>query len=354
MMRKVVIFHSKTAGGHMRAAEAIASELKYLNRSVEIVLHDALEQTNFGFKINPSKSYSILSGKLLPLFNLLYFLSDNPIGIEVLRRLIKYSWGRQFKKIIENENPDLIVTTHHFISPSTIYKLEKKYPFITVVTDLGKPHRIWFDKRVDKIITPTLEITNLAKKILASSKDQVLQLGYPLKKEFVPYQPKGFTNSLMLIGGGYGLGRIAHQLDLLSKKLPDKRLIVVCGLNNDLYQKISQIQNPNLKVYQFVDNLDQLMSEVDIVITKAGPGTIMEAASLKKPLIITSWVGHQEKENINFVVDNKLGVYCPNLDMLVDCVNSVYQNYSQFVSRKSWHGSKAIALYLQERILKRF
>ena len=150
-MKKVVIFYSKTAGGHLRTAEAIAQKLKQ-NSQLEVVMLDALEKTSFGFKINPATSFGILSIPLLPLYNFLYLLTNNFIGIKALRGLIKFFWGFQFKKMIEYQQPDLIITTHHFISPSTIHTLNKTYPFITVVTDLGKPHRIWFDKKTDKIM----------------------------------------------------------------------------------------------------------------------------------------------------------------------------------------------------------
>ena len=49
----------------------------------------------------------------------------------------------------------------------------------------------------------------------------------------------------------------------------------------------------------------------DVIITKAGPGTIMEAAALERKLIITGAVGLQEAGNIDFVLTNKLGTHCP-------------------------------------------
>ena len=54
------------------------------------------------------------------------------------------------------------------------------------------------------------------------------------------------------------------------------------------------------------------MSACDVVVTKAGPGTIMEAVALGKPLILTGAVGLQEEGNIGFVTEAQLGVFCPN------------------------------------------
>lgn len=345
-MKKVVIFYSKTAGGHLRSAEAIAESLQ--QKDVEIVMLDALEKTNLGVKINPAHAYGVLSAPLLPVFNLLYSLTNNRLGVKALRLLIKLTWGRQFRKLIEYEQPDLIITTHHFISPATINALKKDYPFVTVVTDLGKPHRIWFDQKADKIITPTPGLAKLTKLLLNSTDEQIVHLGYPLKSEFKSETPQQFSNTILIIGGGLGAGRIDQQLKLLQSKLPDHKFLVVCGFNKKLFNQLSVLKNKRIRLFQFVDNIDQLMSQSDMVITKAGPGTIIEAAQMRKPMIITDWIGLQEKENIKFVQDNKLGIFCPELEKLPDAVAQIYQNYSDYLSSKNWSGLKQITAYLNK------
>ena len=54
------------------------------------------------------------------------------------------------------------------------------------------------------------------------------------------------------------------------------------------------------------------MAAADLVITKAGPGTIAEAAALHRPLLLTGAVGLQEEGNIRFVLDAGLGRYDTN------------------------------------------
>lgn len=331
-MAKILIFYSKTGGGHFRAAEAIASEIKQLSPKTQVVLYDGLEKTNFGVSINSSFSYSVISNYLLFFYNLIYRLTNNPLGLKILRGLIKNSWGNYYKAVIEKEKPDLIISTHHFITKSTLFKLKRCPPFIIVVTDLGKPHLIWFDKKADLIIVPTQNMANFAKKSLGLT--QISALGYPLTNSFKPLpQLKHFSNTLLVLGGGLGSGNLKQQVLALLKHFKDKRVIAICGYNKPLLHSLSKINNPNLQTFGFVDNFSELAKDVDIIISKAGPAAIVESITLNKPLIITSWVGLQEKENINFVVENKLGVYNPQIKKLLESINFIYQNYPTFINK---------------------
>lgn len=51
----------------------------------------------------------------------------------------------------------------------------------------------------------------------------------------------------------------------------------------------------------------------DLLLTKAGPGTIAEAASLSLPVLLTSFLPGQEEGNVDFVVsEKKFGLYEPD------------------------------------------
>ncbi len=323
------MFYSKAGGGHLATAEAIAEQIMEMDKKIQVVLYDGLERTNFGLKVNPSKGYLVISNYLLPLFNLFYFLSNNFIGVKILRQTIRLSWGRSFKRIIETENPHLIATTHHFITPSTISK-ELTQPFVTVVTDLGKPHRIWFDHKSNTVITPTLEMAEFAQKSLNLKTDQLIPLGYPLKKGFNVKPKAVLNNTLLILGGGSGSGNLKKQAKTVCKHFPDKKIVAVCGYNQKLLKDLKKLNLSNLELHGFTDQMAELIASSDMVITKAGPAAIMEAASMQKPLIISGWVGLQEKDNVDFVLKNKLGVYCPNINKLPKCIEDMYSHYNKY------------------------
>lgn len=64
----------------------------------------------------------------------------------------------------------------------------------------------------------------------------------------------------------------------------------------------------------FVDNMAEYMVAADILISKAGPGTISEAAAVSLPILLTSFLPGQEEGNVSFVVDGGFGAFCPDSD----------------------------------------
>ena len=56
----------------------------------------------------------------------------------------------------------------------------------------------------------------------------------------------------------------------------------------------------------FVNNMAEYMVAADILITKACPGTIVEAASIGLPVLLTSYLPGQEEGNVDFVVEINL------------------------------------------------
>jgi UDP-N-acetylglucosamine:LPS N-acetylglucosamine transferase len=64
----------------------------------------------------------------------------------------------------------------------------------------------------------------------------------------------------------------------------------------------------------FVEKMAEYMVAADILVSKAGPGTISEAAALSLPVLMTSFLPGQEEGNVDFVVDAGFGAYCPDND----------------------------------------
>lgn len=64
----------------------------------------------------------------------------------------------------------------------------------------------------------------------------------------------------------------------------------------------------------FVTNMADYMVAADVLVSKAGPGTIAEAASLSLPVLLTSFLPGQEEGNVNFVVYGGFGSFISDSD----------------------------------------
>jgi 1,2-diacylglycerol 3-beta-galactosyltransferase len=63
------------------------------------------------------------------------------------------------------------------------------------------------------------------------------------------------------------------------------------------------------------------MAGSDILVTKAGPSTISEACIAGLPMILYDAIPGQEEGNVDFVVDNEIGVFAPDPRQLTRVVS---------------------------------
>jgi 1,2-diacylglycerol 3-beta-galactosyltransferase len=181
-------------------------------------------------------------------------------------------------------------------------------------------HRAWITPEADKVIVATPE-----------AHKSVLEYGMPEKKLKVigmPIDPKFFLKdkekqearkkdnlkpklfTILMMGGGEGAGKMFEIIKELDEEKLKVQLIVIAGRNKSLEQKLKRSKaqfNLPMRVYGFTDQVHELMAESDMIITKAGPGTIAEAMAMGLPIIITSWLPGQEEGNVEFVVRENVG-----------------------------------------------
>ena len=253
-------------------------------------------------------------------------------------------------------------------------------PFATVVTDLGGAHPTWFNEGVDRCFVPS-DALNKAARIRGVKAEQLVQYGLPIRKgfwsdgagavqasasasggNFLEDLFAGFTGgaqkqkqekvgsssksklqqqlglkqglpTVLIVGGGDGIGGIIPQAKAMGAKLAAKgvedettyQMIVVCG-NNEKAQKALASNGwgdgVSVEVKGFVNNMDEWMRSSDVIVTKAGPGTIAEASICGLPCMLSSYLPGQEEGNVPFVQDAGFGTYSGNPQKIADTVCS--------------------------------
>ena len=203
-------------------------------------------------------------------------------------------------------------------------------PFATVVTDLTSCHPTWFHKGVAACFVPTQQVAAQARRA-GLSPSQIVQHGLPIRPAFaapLPAKPKlrrqlGLAPDgpvILLMGGGEGMGLLEPTAMALAQRLPPAaQVVVVCGRNAPLAQRLAARAASfqcKLHVKGFLSNVDEWMGASDVVITKAGPGTIAEALIRGLPLMLNGAIPCQEEGNVPFVLENGVGRFSTDPDQI--------------------------------------
>jgi 1,2-diacylglycerol 3-beta-galactosyltransferase len=330
---RILILSSRTGGGHGRVAQTLREHLLALEPRCEITEVEGLAQTDLGVRIDPARAFLTLTTSLISIYNLCYQATNRAGVVEAVRWAIRQAYGRSLARVIRDHAPDLVVSTHHFLSPRTVAAdSDSLPPFVMVVSDLGRPHRLWFDSRLHTLCVPSDDMVSYAELCIGSSPSRpaVKMLGFPVDLSGFDGRAHALNRQLLVMGGGAGTGNIEKVVHTLSAEFPEHNIIVVCGHNAALRSTIAGSGRSNVEAHGFVNNVPELMTASDLVITKAGPVTIMEAIAARRPLLITSWVGMQERDNVDFVVRQGLGIYCKNPRKLTAAVRQMYDRYADY------------------------
>lgn len=117
---------------------------------------------------------------------------------------------------------------------------------------------------------------------------------------------------ILLVGGGEGMGPLEKTARAIVKAGLPASLAVVTGRNKDLKARLESYSWPeDTYIYGFVHQMPDFMQAADILVTKAGPGTISEAFNAGLPLILYSRMPGQEDGNVSYVTSQGAGVWAP-------------------------------------------
>ncbi len=368
MSKRILFIISDTGGGHRSAANAIAASLSRLDPEIRFEMVDLLRASRLPGIRNAPEIYAFFSARSIGLYNLLFRLADFTGFMNFASKFL-YQFARaHIHQTIEGFGPDLVVVIHPLaVRPICDYRDETSasWPVVTVVTDLVSIHASWASDRADHYLLPTPQAVKRLMQ-LGVTKSKLSLTGFPVHPRFLGPLPDRMTarhllelpvdrHIILITSGGAGGGQVEKLVDAFERHCPEYCLLVVTGRNERLYEKLTRRRGTqHSRIYQFVDNMEILMAACDVVVTKAGPGTIMEAASLGKPIVLTGAVGLQEEGNIGFVQDAQLGLFCPDPDQAAHMTSHMLAKSAPVsVAKPSYAGTAAISAALLSLLSRR-
>ena len=123
---------------------------------------------------------------------------------------------------------------------------------------------------------------------------------------------------ILLIGGGDGMGPLEKTAHAINDAGLNAALIVVAGRNRRLKSRLEKyLWTMPVSIYGFVRAMPDFMRAANVLVTKAGPGTISEACIAGLPIILYSKIPGQEDGNVDYVVNEGAGVWAPEPEQVV-------------------------------------
>lgn len=334
----ILFLFSDTGGGHRSATEAIieALEMDYGSR-ITTQMVDVLKQVAPQPLDRLPNWYPYMT-RIPRIWGLGYQLTDGRRRTAMLTRSAWPYIHQALRKIATHYPADMIVSLHPLSNAPLARALGTPRPrLVTVVTDMVSTHAMWYHPGMDACIVATEEARQRALRCKIDPQ-RVHVVGIPVADRFC--QPPGDHAALrqrlgwpqdrlvvLLMGGGEGMGPLEETAQAISQAGLPIALVVIAGRNQKLKSRLEAQSWPMpVFVYGFVREMPDFMRAADVLVTKAGPGTISEALNAGLPLVLYNRLPGQEDGNVRFVLAEGVGVWAPTPVEIVTAIRQWLEN----------------------------
>jgi 1,2-diacylglycerol 3-beta-galactosyltransferase len=320
---KILFLISDTGGGHRAAAVAIEAALKALRPGVACETKDALVLAA-AWPVNRAPAmyaWGMRSGRWI--WGSSFHLLNGPRRARWFAAISYPTIRRKLVALIRASGADAVVSTHPLLTHAAEWATREALPkasFTIVVTDLVTGHASWYWRGADRLCLPTAEALERAA-ACGVPRERMVLTGQPLHPKCVAAVGErdalrarfGWKEpTVLLVGGGDGMGNLGARVRALADARVPARLAVVCGRNEELRRELAAVSWPiPVEVHGFVANLHEMNAAADVLVTKGGPGSVIEGCVARLPILIYDYLPGQEVGNVRLVEDHGVGRYVP-------------------------------------------
>ncbi|UAC49827.1 hypothetical protein K6959_08670 [Bacillus aquiflavi] len=316
-MRKILILpFLQMPSGHHQVADALSTYLKAIDNRLEIKKVDIFHYTSR--LAEQASTYLYLKAiKLMPsVYGLLYRYNACRV-YETNKRYFFYEqlFLKRMKKLIVQENPDIIICTHCL--PSYLLNLLKRngylsVPVINAYTDYFI-NTVWGISDIDLHLAPSDEMKHFLES-RAVSPEKIAVTGIPVHPHITQKMRKIVKKvspfHVLVSGGHLGVGLVEKLFDVtnLSGKI---KYFVLCGKNQKLFRKITSFHTSILEPISYISSrpeMNRLYEQMDLVLSKPGWITISECFQKELPLCLLKALPGQEEWNRHYLLKEKLTI----------------------------------------------
>lgn len=353
-MNKILIFYGSYGGGHLSAARNIRDYIQTNYKNSEVLLVDCIEYINKFLNKVTTKAYVDFSKNARWIWKQIYYGSENG-GLSRISNSINRVMSVKLNKLIQDFNPSLIISTHPFSSQMCALLKEKRKiscKLATVMTDYV-PHNQWLvaHRFVDYYFVAH---EGMKEELIARgvSKRKIFATGIPLSNRFLLHYDKAKIlkeynlspdkkTILFFAGGEYGFGKdkTFNMLKSIISNFPYLQIIAIAGRNIKIKERFDELvletkSRNSVKILSYTNQVPELMSVSDLVITKPGGLTTTESLASGLPLILIDPLPGQEEENAKFIESNGAGIWIKKDDNIKEVLSNIFQSPYDLIDMK--------------------
>ncbi len=287
MKNKKIIIGGGGTGGHIFPAISIAKAIRKRSPETEILFVGAVNKIEME-KV-PEAGFEIIG---LPVIGL-----QRKLSLRIFTFFIKlYKSMRMAAKIIKDFKPDVVIGVGGYASG----------PILRAAASRSIPTLIQEQNSYAGLTNKLLSIK--AKKIFVAYEgmekyfpaEKLILTGNPVRPDLAnlsgssdeAYESFGLKKNLpviLLLGGSQGAGTINQSILKGINSIPDEvQILWQCGkyYYEDLKSKVDDLKRDNIKLLAFISEMNNAFHVADLIISRAGAGTISELTLVGKAVIL--------------------------------------------------------------------
>ncbi len=283
-----IIISGGGTGGHIFPAVAIANALKKINPAIEILFVGA--NGRMEMEKVPAAGYKIIGLDIQGIQRKAVW-KNVMFPVKLITSISKAA------SIIKNFKPDAAVGVGGYASGPLLYAASLK-GVPTLIQEQNSYAGVtnkWLSKKAKKIC---VAFDGMDKFFPA---EKIIKTGNPVRRQSVDtagkkqealaaFKLSANKKTILVTGGSLGARTLNHSLlaDLDKLIAADVQLIWQTGkfYYKGIIEKLGENYHPNICILEFLNRMDLAYAAADVIISRAGAGTIAELCIVGKPVVL--------------------------------------------------------------------
>ena len=385
MKKRILLTYMESGMGHITSIKSISDALKkYNDGNLELIDSYIMQEDKNpillkfnNFIINQTKQTNKLKGYGAFIFTVLEILGKQKFMVVVHHTLFKRALNEALKAI-DKHKPDVIVSTHYFMTLCAI-EYKKKYNKNCIVVTYNPDNNVhaWWDNRDGLFIVNNPQAYEEAikrrdfkpkdvKQVFFTARDEIINSHQDKMKYREKYNIPKDKFCVIIADGAYASANAKSVCkELLKTSLP-LTIIMLAGKNKEVYNYFKEQENTvkeniTLITFEFTPYAHELYCASDLFITKAGPNAILDSVLMNTPILVDYYAHPIEKATTKLFVDKfKCGMAIYNTKKIRKKIEEFIQNPTMlepFINNckkidKNQNGAEDVAKFIIEEIKK--